>query len=612
MDVDTPGPVRTVLFVASATFDACEMAFYRRLRDALQRDDLHLVLMLFVAPPADLGVTFVRMPPPVDTFWPAPQSGLSATLDDLKLDHDALLVREEVCASPAILPAVERHRRQALDAIADHWVRTISAFDPAVVLNWNGHHVVDVILDAACHKAGVPVLYVERAPMAQALFIDERGLSTDSAVVRHGSWTVDDDRWRSCAMAAIARIAAGRHTWWEQPDSRDGDARALRHELGIPLDARVVLFASQIDGDTQQYMFSPHFPANEAAFRWLLDRLRGHDDVFVLGKQHPKCPRSAAFVRALADSGIRGQWRTDVSIDDALAVSDRVAAVNSTVLYEALARERPVLSMGGWLLAGRGASYEVTHPATGQAVVDAWLLAADNDARQHAWREALAFLLSTCLYTYEPEMEGHGMPGAGEMAERIASFARATPNRNQPRTPEHQRLAALAPRSAWFETGGPQCQCRAHEAWERTQRLRHQLLEARDQKGRGRQLMIWGAGDAGRIAQRLLERIGVIADAFVSSTPDATHVAGRPLLSAADVCGAHQNVFVLVASMAAHEIVPMLVAAGAEPEKDFSVLDCDVLFETSRDMAQPVAPAPVVTPARRADLRTTAAHMAVC
>lgn len=604
MTVDALGPGRTVLFVAAATFDACEMAFYRRLRDALQRDDLHLVLMLFVAPPPDLGVTFVRMPPPVDTYWPEPSTGPAATLDDLTLDPDALLAREEVCASPAILPAVARHRRQALEAIADHWVRTIAAFEPAVVLNWNGHHVVDVILDAACHRARVPVLYVERAPMAQALFVDERGLSTDSAVVRRGSWAVDDDRWRSCATAAIARIAAGRHTWWEQPDSRDGDARALRRGLGIPLDARVVLFASQIDGDTQQYMFSPHFPTNEAAFRWLLARLGGHADVYVLGKQHPKCPRSAAFTRALAHSGIRGQWRADVSIDDALAVSDRVAAVNSTVLYEALARERPVLSMGGWLLGGRGAAHEVTDLAKGQSVVDAWLVAGDNDARQHIWREALAFLLSTCLYTYEPEMEGHGMPGAGTLAERIARFARVTPHRNQTRAPMHQRLSALAPRGAGLEPGDARW-----GAWWRAQALRLQLLHARAEAGRGRRLMIWGAGDAGRIAHRLLERIGVTVDAFVSSMPDVTHVAGLPLLPAATVCGAQQDVFVLVASMAAHEIVPMLVAAGAAAE-DFTVLDCNVLVETSRDLAQPAAP--VVTPASRADRRTAADHMTVC
>ena len=616
MTTDAPGPTRAALFFAWPVFDATEVAFWRRLSDALQCEGLRLVLVSPRTPPADLGVAHIPAIPSVDTFWPMRSDEPAVALHELTLDVAALLAREEAAGSAAVLTAVERYRHRAMEGIADHWLRTLETLDPAVVVIWNGQHVVEIILDAASRWVGVPVLYVERAPIAQAMFADDRGLSAASDVARRVSWTVDDERWRTCATDAIRRMAAGRHTWWEQPESRNSDALTLRRELGIPAKARVLLFASQMDGDTQQFLFSPHFATNEAAFRWFLDQLRGREDVFVLGKQHPQCSKRATFARALAESGVHGQWRSDVSIDDALAVADRVAAVNSTVLYEALARERPVLSMGGWLLGGRGAAYEVTDLAKGRGVVEAWLRADNADARQRAWREGLAYLLSSCLYTYEPELEASGMRGARDLADRIGTMAR------RPRAPhlisrlaQRQRVA-LAPKSAWFLPGDSQLL--ELDGWQRAHTLRYHLLTARDEAERGRRLMIWGAGQAGRAAERLLAGLGVAIDAFVSSVPDATHVAGRPLLPPSAVCGAHRDVFVLIASMAAHDIVPMLVAGGATREKDFVVLDCNLLADAQRDLtgnivaAAPADVMPAPAPVRPSGLRTTEARTAVC
>lgn len=604
--MDVSGRERTVLFLASPVFDAREVAFWRRLHEALQCQGLRLVLSSITPPSSKLEVAHIPAVPSIDTFWPRSPVEPAATLEGLGLDARVLLAREDVAGNPAILPAIETYRRQAVERVADTWLRTLAVLDPAVVVVWNGHRAVEMILDAVSRWIDVPVLYVERAPVAQTLFVDEGGLSAASDVARRAAWDVRDPRWHDCAIAVSRRIAAGGHTWWEQPDSHHGDAMALRRRLGIPADARVVLFASQLDGDTQQYLFSPHFSTNESAFRWLLDQLRGHDDIFLLGKQHPKCSKSAAFARALAESGVRGTWRTDVSIDDALAVADRVAAVNSTVLYEALARERPVLSMGGWLLGGRGAAYEVRDVARGREVVEAWLRADDAPARQQAWREGLAFLMSSCLYTYEPELEASGMLGARDLAERIGRLAARARGRHMERALPNRTRIALARYPCWFAPS--ESQWLDLDVWQRAHTLRSQLIAARAAADRGRRLVIWGAGQAGRVTEALLARIGVTIDAFVTSTPQATHVGGRPLLSPSAVCNAPRDVFVLVASVAGHEIVPALVTAGATPGEDFFVLDCDVLADASRDLSQDLT----AVRERPSALRTEAAHTVAC
>lgn len=608
------GAARSVLFVAWPTFDALECGFWRRLSDALAAFDLRLVLAAPQPPPAHLDVAHVAAPPPVDSFWRAGPPVPAVTLADLKLDPATLHAREEISGNPAVLPIVERHRRLAMEATADYWFRMLAPLDPAVVVIWNGHHVSEIVLDAVCRWTGVPVTYVERAPVANALFADDDGISAASSVVRRSEWTVDNDRWRRCADAVIARVASGQQTWWEQPESRRERGEDLRAALGIPRHMRVVLFASQVDGDTQQYLFAPHFATNVAAFTWFLEQLQRRNDVFVLGKQHPRCPKSATFVRALAESGVAGQWRTDVSLDDALTVADRVAAVNSTVLYEALARKRPVLSMGGWLLGGRGAAYEVGDLEDGARVVDTWLRADSFEARTHAWREGLAFLLSSCLYTYDLEMEQAGMQGATDLARRINAVVAPHASDRLPAL-VRQRALALAQTGSWLAYGDEDRH--PYQSWTAASRLRYQLLHARAQKESGRPVLIWGAGQAGRMAHALLAQLGVDVDAFVSSTPDATSVLGRPLLAPDAIAESEPGAFVLVASLASQQIVRRLTAAGARDWDDLVVLDCDLLVDVHRDLARSAEPAVIdapttALPERATHVRTTAVHQAVC
>jgi len=522
-------------------------------------------------------------------FVPLERAEPGLSLADVGLTAPALLAREAAWGAPSVVPAIDSYRRRAMDDVTDDWFRTLGAIGPRAVVIWNGHHVIEMILDAVGRLGGVPTLYVERAPIPQALFADERGLSAESGVAHQKSWTVADSRWRERADAVMRWLNAGAQTWWTQPASRGADGAGLRRQIGIPDGARVVLFAAQVDQDTQQFLLSPHFESNLSAFAWLLDELRGRDDVFVLGKHHPKSRTDpAAYQRVLAASGVAGNWRTDLSIGDALAAADRVAAVNSTVLYEALARGKPVLAMGEWLLGGRGAAWEIRDRARGRDAVDGWLEAGDvgaeapakaaNSARQAAWRESLAFLLSSCVYSWAPDVEATGVPGASELAARIAGLAGRTPGWRPPQVLVDRWLAArtAGPRHWTLPGAAPPDDGRE---WQRAHLLRYQLLEGVAAVERGRRLIVWGAGAGGRAADALLARAGGRAAAFMSTSPDRDRVDGRPLIPPSALVVAEPRDFVLVASRAAHEIVPVLAAKGLEPTHDYHVLDVDLLAE---------------------------------
>lgn len=569
---------RTVLFFAWPQYDAPELEFWEDLQRELGALEMDLVLVATTAPPAGFPIRYLPFVPSVDAFWNG-HGRAPVRVTALGLDADTLLAREEAWSGPTALPAVRDLRRQALDAIATYAVRMLTAIRPAAAVIWNGQHVPEMILEAALRRGGTPPLYVERAPFPRALFADERGLSAASAIACEDAWPLPAERWLCQADSVAARIAGGNLTWWAQPEN--AATEPLRRRLNIPTGSRVVLFAGQVDEDTQRFLFSPVFQDNLAAFKWLLDALAGRDDVFVLGKHHPKATTPPeAYAALLAGSSVSGTWVADVAIDDALAVSERVAAVNSTVLYEALARGIPVLAMGDWLLRGRGVAHQVQDPVHGRQAVDAWLAATDTEYRQQRWRAALGHLLSRAVYAYERTAVRAGALGARDLACRIARRCADTPWQAPPDLYSGCRDDTQRP---WRNPGEPREEALLEARWADAQLLRHSLLRARAAARCGRRVLVWGTGEAGRIANDLLAGCGVVPAAFVSSDSGHRTVESLPVIPPEGLRAGSPRDFVIVASVAAPEILEALTVRGFTVGSDALAVDCLVL----RDLALP-------------------------
>ena len=571
--------MRTVLFYAWPQYDEAELEFWRDLKAALASFGLELLLVSTNPPPADLEVAHITFVPTLDSLWQG--HGASAvSITDLGLDPGALLAREDLWYGPRAVPALRDLRRQALDAVATHAINVLAAHRPAVAAIWNGAHVPEMILDAALRQGGTPVVYVERAPIPRALFADDRGLSAASAIAAERVWPRPDDRWARRAQAIAGRIARGNITWWDQPGAI-GQAR-LRRELQVPDGHRVVLFAGQVDEDTQRFQFSPLFPDNLSAWRWLLSQLAGRRDIFVLGKQHPKASvPPEAYARVLAESGVPGVWRSDIAIDDALAVAERVAAVNSTVLYEALARDVPALAMGEWLLGGRGAAYEITDLAAGGEPIDAWLDAADAAERRANWRAALGHLVSRSVYAYERGEVVAGSLGARDLAARLAGQCHGAVWQPPAHVPP-ALLHGLAPAS-WVNPGDQQVPAnwtaadRAHlSRWREAQTLHYFACRATDSARRGRRVLIWGTGESALLFRSLLGASGVTPAAYVSARPESRSIEGVPVIGPDGLSPEGPRDFVVLAD-ATWNIPPELTAHRFVEHDDYVQVDCRAL-----------------------------------
>ncbi len=98
------------------------------------------------------------------------------------------------------------------------------------------------------------------------------------------------------------------------------------------------------------------------------------------------------------------------------------------------------------------------------------------------------------------------------------------------------------------------------------------LLRALLKHGRGRRLLIWGAGSGGERTWTLLEELGVPADGFIDSSPSkrGLSLAGRPVLDPAEAgLSPGEGAYLVIGSSYSDEIARGLTALGYERERDF-------------------------------------------
>ena len=414
-----------VLVHVRGELDPPAARFWSALRHALRARGLELMLTAhyWTEEPADVPV--LRVPSGlVSVRLPAPECGWSAWLPRaMPCDPAPYLERETLWNGPPENAEAADHRRQACAFFWNFYANALHIARPVITLIWNGHHPQEMILRDLCRQYGCPVHFIERAPVQGALQIDPEGILADTRIARSNEWSWQSDteqrQWQGAADAVAGGIVEAGRTWWKQPKTHGPEK--IRRRLSIASNQQVVLFAGQVDKDTQNLLFSPHFENTLSAFRWFCEQLPRDGSVFVLGKHHPKSATPPeAYANVLKGNGA---WTTDVSIQDALAIADRAAAVNSTVLFEALMREKPALMLGQSLLSGKNIAYEVTDPQRDEGKVTAWLAAADFPARYNRWQDYLAYLLAHEFFSTLPPEARDGQRGEAELAGYIAAHA---------------------------------------------------------------------------------------------------------------------------------------------------------------------------------------------
>jgi hypothetical protein len=267
----------------------------------------------------------------------------------------------------------------------------------------------------------IPTAFIERGLLPGTLFFDRRGISANSSFLTgNRSSQPTDRREESFDFEAYREYyLKGRESWWHQPNRQSLEEIRLR--LGIRPDQKVIFFPGQVDGDTANFIFSPHFESSSSAFSWLCDKFKERDEYFILGKHHPKSNTDTKlFERHLSSNG---KWIEDVAVQDCLAVSDYVALVNSTVSLEATLYEKPTLSLGNSLLTGSDILYEVKDPKRAEQEIADWLGKVDFQQRLERFPQFIGRLASRHLFAYNKNLARFGLRSAEDFARTLSVFA---------------------------------------------------------------------------------------------------------------------------------------------------------------------------------------------
>ncbi len=408
-----------------------EVDFWQRVRVALREQGNELVLITHHDPKAPMDVPYVRVPNSLDNLWQAGANDCSAALSKCwpgEKENAFLLQREMAWWGGNQDPTGRRRRRYALYIARAFYAQVLRQVKPGLTIIWNGTHAQEIILARLCEAIGTPVSYIERAFIPGMIQIDSSGILGGSSLAQQSAieWQDADEqkRWRSAFDRVTSHTSTEGTTWWEQPGALGPDE--TRRRLKIPDGAMVLLFAGQVDADAQNLLFSPHFSGSLDAFRWFCEAVSGIENIFVLGKHHPKSADPvSAFQEVVGDQGV---WTDEVSIEDAIGVADRVVAVNSTVIYEALMRGVPALAMGLSLLSNKGIAYELADLRNGRRVIESWIRAEDFQQRLNRWRDFGAWALNSSFYAMTEVLAKAGAKGPDAIAREVAGNLSASPD----------------------------------------------------------------------------------------------------------------------------------------------------------------------------------------
>jgi len=306
---------------------------------------------------------------------------------------------------------------------ASRWVETVCAsalatYRPSLLLVWNGEHDVQVTLRHLALQCGVPVIRMERAPIPGFGYVSDDGLMGDASFTKKPiEWDDETQRrhWMSVWLELKAKLTQGNQTWYEQPES----SGKLRERLDIADDTRLLLFAGQVDADTQNHLFSP-YESNVAALQAIADAARVTEKCFIVGKHHPMSDTSASTYRkVLGDVGV---WLEDASLPQMLEEVDAVVAVNSSVIFESAARGLPTMALGRTLIDAHG-GFATWNPDDAPQSLQALLDRQSLETDAAAFDEAMAWLLSINLFAFAEERDDRSH-GVEEVAERLSRLLR--------------------------------------------------------------------------------------------------------------------------------------------------------------------------------------------
>ena len=219
--------------------------------------------------------------------------------------------------------------------------------DCDAVAMWNGLRGPRFAAASIARARGLKTVFFERGFLPNTVQVDAEGVNYGSSLARQAIDRLDGIEITPERAAWLEGLA-----FEQRPlgNMKRPVAKTVRGLEEIALPERFLLFLAQVHDDTQIDFYSPHFRTMEAAIRSVHAEVVAYnsahgDSLKLVVKEHPQDYKRADYDdlrRSLGDA----LFLQNVDNDELLRRSSGVVTINSSMGLQAIARDRPVATLG--------------------------------------------------------------------------------------------------------------------------------------------------------------------------------------------------------------------------------------------------------------------------
>tara|TARA_B110000503_G_scaffold69322_1_gene108077 strand:- start:2586 stop:3890 length:1305 start_codon:yes stop_codon:yes gene_type:complete len=382
-----------ILIYAYTSLFRDELKYWNDLSVALYKKGFHLVLLSPQSPGGYhhfINELFIER-----LDWVKINGSIDS---EITIDYSKYLERENIWYGSS-----NYDRLSAAKIQREKYVKILDELNPCFVLVSNGQHASEIILIDEIKKRNTPHGFFERGCLTKSWHYDDIGITAGTTIANKGINQIELPSNTFLYDSFKKNYLNKKETWWSQPSINS--ALNIRDKYSIDVNTKLILFVNQLDNDTSNFLYSPFFQGNIDAFRWFLNTMKGVD-CFVIAKKHPMYDSDDEnFKTAFKELGVNGVWVDNISLFDCLEQSDFVCTVNSTVIYEALIYEKPVLQMGQSIISNKDIVYELKSLEE-LRVIDDWLNSEKLKQRLVLFKRFMSYMIDKELSFFSYKTKG--------------------------------------------------------------------------------------------------------------------------------------------------------------------------------------------------------------
>lgn len=233
---------------------------------------------------------------------------------------------------------------------------------PAFALFWSGTVPQSILFKGVFAEYSIPSYFVERGLLPESLIFDESGNGACSSMKKNIDLNLTPFNFEQIFEEVKSYFFINIIDKHEQPDYINGYDFLKQNNL---TGKRIIIFLGHWDvasgvnsaKDFQSFFNSPHFINTEDAYKSLVKFILNNKEIALIFKPHPFDSRIYEN-----DNNPRIIVDKKLNVRTLIEVADAVAVMSTTVQYEVLFYDKPLILLANSFLTGLNIGYEVNKP----------------------------------------------------------------------------------------------------------------------------------------------------------------------------------------------------------------------------------------------------------